>query len=101
MVAVQESDTLSDATAGAAEPGSITLGLAGAVMDDALEVSEAEIASAMRLVAETDRWIVEGAAGVALAGLVARKADLKGKRAAVILCGRNIGLTKYLDAISV
>ncbi len=100
IVAVDERETLSDATAGAPEPDTVTLRLAAAVMDEAVEVDEGEIAAAMRRVAETDRWIVEGAAGVALAGLISRKADMKGKRVAVVLCGRNIALAKYLAAIA-
>ncbi|MNY52155.1 hypothetical protein D3C86_1878020 [compost metagenome] len=53
----------------------------------------------MRDVAANERWIIEGAAGVALAGLKKLAQDFRGKRVAVVLCGRNILLDKFLGAI--
>ncbi len=92
--------TLSDGTAGAVEPGSITFPICQAVIDRRVTVSEREIAASMRLVAETDHWMVEGAAGVALAGLLRARADFRGRKVAVVLCGRNIAVDDYIDAIS-
>ena len=62
-------------------------------------VSEAEIHAAMRLLAERERWIVEGSAGVALAGCLRTAQHLQGARVAVVLCGRNILLEKFLTAV--
>jgi threonine dehydratase len=62
-------------------------------------VSEAEIASALRRVAESVRWIVVGAAGVAVAGLAKSAARWRGRKVATVLCGRNIALAKFLAAI--
>jgi len=62
-------------------------------------VTETEIASAMREIAAADRWMVEGAAGVALAGLIRRSDAYRGKKVAVVLCGRNIALNTFLEAI--
>lgn len=99
VVAYDEFPTLSDATAGAVEPGSVTVPLAGAVLDEAVEVTEPEIASAMRLIAEAEHWIVEGSAGLAMAGLLARRDAYAGRNVAVLLCGRNIALERFLSAI--
>jgi threonine dehydratase len=96
---VEESPTLSDATAGAVEPGAITVDLA--IMIDPITecVSEAEIGEAMRELATREKLIVEGSAGVALAGVGKLRDRLKGKKVAVVLCGRNIGFDRFLDAI--
>ncbi|MNT70938.1 hypothetical protein D3C72_2093750 [compost metagenome] len=53
----------------------------------------------MKAVAAHERWIIEGAAGVAMAGALKMAADFQGKRVAVILCGRNIMLEKFLGAV--
>ncbi len=94
-----EYPTLSDSTAGAVEAGSVTFPICREVIDATLTVTEAEIAAAMRTVAQTDRWIIEGAAGVAIAGLLKSTAGLRGPKAAAVVCGRNIALEKFLHAI--
>ncbi|HEY4254383.1 MAG TPA: threonine/serine dehydratase [Roseomonas sp.] len=96
---VEEAPTLSDGTAGAVEPGSVTFPICQAVIDEMVTVTEAEIAAAMRRLAMTDRWMVEGAAGVALAGLAQRAPAWRGRKLAAVLCGRNIALDRFLAAI--
>jgi threonine dehydratase len=98
IVRVKEHQTLSDATTGAIEPGSITFPLCQKVIDHRITVSEPEIAAALREIASTERWIVEGAAGVALAGLIQCANDFRGRKVAVVLCGRNIGIDAFLVA---
>jgi threonine dehydratase len=100
IVPCEEQDTLSDATAGAIEPGSITFPLCQAVIDRRVTVSEAEIAAAMRRLAETERLMVEGAAGVAVAGLLQQAEAYRGRTVAVVLCGRNVGLETFVDTVS-
>jgi threonine dehydratase len=97
---VPESPTLSDGTAGGIEPGSVTFPICQSVIDTTLTVSESEIAAAMRDVAASDHWIVEGAAGVALAGLIQVASKWQGRRVAVVLCGRNIALETFLGAVA-
>ncbi len=89
QVEVAERPTVSDGTAGGLEPGAITPALAGRVMDRGLEVSEAAIEEAMRTLLAADRWLVEGAAGVALAAALADPAPRRGPLV-VVLCGRNV-----------
>jgi len=99
IIETEEFDTLSDATAGAVEEGSVTFPLCQAVIDETVTVTETEIAAAMRKLAESDRWIVEGAAGVALAGLIKTAAAYRGRKVAVVLCGRNISFEKFQKAV--
>lgn len=100
IIDVPESPTLSDGTAGAVEPGSVTFPICQSVIDATVTVTESQIAAAMRRIAAAERWIVEGAAGVALAGLVKAAHDYRGRTVAVVLCGRNIALETFLSAIA-
>ena len=97
---VAEQETLSDGTAGGVEPGAITFALCQQLIDQKVLVSEQEIKDAMRLIAHTDRWMIEGAAGVALAAALKQAPLWQGKKVAVVLCGKNIVLNKYLGAVS-
>ncbi|MCX2891599.1 threonine/serine dehydratase [Pseudomonas sp. DCB_BI] len=99
IIEVDARDTLSDGTAGGVEPGAITFPLCQSLVTDTVRVSEAEIRAAMREIASSERWIIEGAAGVAVAGMKKLAERYRGKRVAVILCGRNIVLDKFLEAI--
>jgi threonine dehydratase len=99
IVDVIEKETLSDGTAGAVEPGSVTLALCRAVIDETVTVTEADIGRGMRMIADAEHWIVEGSAGVALAGLAKRAESFRGQKVAVVLCGRNIALERFLYAI--
>lgn len=100
IIEVDEEETISDGTAGGVEPDSVTLGLCQRLLSQSVLVSEAQIKTAMREVAASERWIIEGAAGVAMAGMLALAEEYRGKKVAVVLCGRNIVLEKYLEAIA-
>ena len=100
IIEVDEEETISDGTAGGVEPDSVTLGLCQRLLSQRVLVSEAQIKAAMREVAASERWIIEGAAGVAMAGMLALAEEYHGKKVAVVLCGRNIVLEKYLEAIA-
>lgn len=82
--------TLSDGTAGGVEPGAITFDLCRRLADELVTVSESEIGSAMRLVHRTHGRMIEGAAGVAVAGYLRQAERWRGKTAAAILCGGNV-----------
>jgi threonine dehydratase len=99
VIDVEEAETLSDGTAGGVEPGAITLALCQQFIDRQILVSEQAIAGAMHTIAEREQWIVEGAAGVAMAAMMQCRADYAGKKVVVVLCGRNIMLDKYLHIL--
>ena len=82
--------TLSDGTAGGIEPGAVTFQLNQAVVDDFIIVDERQIADAMRLYMRREEQPIEGAAGVAVAGLLASKEKVTGQNVVVIICGSNI-----------
>ncbi len=84
--------TLSDGTAGGLEPGSITFNLCQTLIDRHVLVSEAEIQRAMLTFMESHHMMIEGAAGVAIAGCLKMKEQFRGLNCAVVVCGGNIGL---------
>jgi len=90
VIDVPERPTLSESTAGGLEPESITLELCKNAIDRCVLVSEDEILSAMRLILETEHWLIEGAAAVAVAAFLKEAGSYAGKRAVIILCGRNV-----------
>ena len=82
--------TLSDGSAGGIEENAVTFDLCRRYVDKWLTASEAEIAQAMRLVYDDTRERIEGAAGVAVAGLLQQGKQLAGRRVAVVICGGNV-----------
>ena len=90
IVDVAEKPTISESTSGGLEPGSVTLDVCRKAIDRSVMVSEDEILSAMRLVLETEHWVVEGAAGVAVAAFRKEARRYAGKNVVIVLCGRNV-----------
>ncbi len=90
IIEVPEQPTFSESTAGGLEPDSITLDLCKAVVDRHVLVSEPEILDAMRRMLHEDHWLVEGAAGVAVAAFLKESERYANKTVAVIVCGKNI-----------
>lgn len=82
--------TLSDGTAGGIEPGAITFEICRDLVSDYITVSEDAIASAMRDFIDSHHLLLEGAAGVALAGLLAQGRKHVGQNVVVLICGGNI-----------
>jgi threonine dehydratase len=82
--------TLSDGTAGGIEAGAITFDICRNIVDRFVVVSEEQIAEAMRGFIDAHHMLPEGAAGVAIAGLLASADVYKGMNVVVIVCGGNI-----------
>lgn len=95
---VRTRSTLSDGTAGGIEPGAITFEPCRTLVDDWVLVSEDEIRKAMVRVFDSHRMVIEGAAGVTVAGFIKMAPRLAGKKVALVICGGNIdvGLFKTL-----
>lgn len=93
IVEMESLPTLSDGTAGGVEPGALTFELCREIVDESLLVSEEQIAEAVRLVVGRHCTLIEGAAGVAVAGFMAVRERFAGKRVAIVLCGANIDAT--------
>ena len=95
--------TLSDGTAGGIEPGSITLPLAAALVDDWVLVTEDEIRDAMRQFIARESMLLEGAAGAAIAGVLKRAKEqpsaFRAKSVAILICGARIDLKKLASVV--
>jgi threonine dehydratase len=92
-VQVEPKPTLSDGTAGGFEPGAMTFELCQQFVDEYVLVSEAEIAAALRWMLETHHQLIEGAAGVAIAGFEKLHQKFRGQTVVIVLCGANISLS--------
>lgn len=92
IVETLEKPTLSSATAGGLELKSITFPLCQKLIDDYVTVSEEEIADGIKFIGEHERWLVEGAAAVAVAAFMKVGTRFKAKKVAIVLCGRNLSL---------
>ncbi|MGD1924858.1 MAG: threonine/serine dehydratase [Paracoccaceae bacterium] len=95
-----EEDTLSDGSAGGVEEGAITFPICQQVIDRHELVSEVEIARAIQETAAHERFMIEGAAGVALAAALRTGSDYAGRNIAVVICGRNISLEVFQKALA-
>tara|TARA_Y100000287_G_C13917248_1_gene208324 strand:- start:192 stop:509 length:318 start_codon:yes stop_codon:yes gene_type:complete len=84
--------TLSDGTAGGVEKDSITFSICKDIIDQTFLLSEQEIQNGMLKFIESERMLLEGAAGTAVATLIKMKDELKGKKVGVVICGGNISL---------
>lgn len=100
VVETQHLDTLADGVAGGVDEDAITLALATEVIDRVVHCSEEEIVSALRTLAWTEKQLVEGAAGLALAGYLADQKQYAGQTSVVVLCGANFDDAKLLQAIA-
>lgn len=92
--------TLSDGTAGGIEADAITFPLNQQVVDEFVLLSEQQIAAAMRQFMRSEGDVIEGAAGVAVAGLGELAPSVRGQNVVVIICGGNISEEKLDQAKS-
>jgi threonine dehydratase len=90
IIDVPERPTLSESTAGGLEPGSVTLEICRGVVDRSVMVPEEEILAAMKRVRAARGWLIEGAAGVAVAAFLQHAHEYVGKNVAVVICGGNL-----------
>ena len=100
VIDVAEQPTLSESTAGGLEPESVTVDICRRVIDRSVFVSEDEILAAMRRMLETEHWLIEGAAAVAVACWMREAPRYEGKTAVILLCGRNVS-PEVLTAASI
>jgi len=71
-------------------PGKLTFPILQRTMSDVLSVTDAEVAEAMRYAFDMLKLVVEPGGAVALAALLAGKAEVEGRVAAIILSGGNV-----------
>ncbi len=100
VVETEHLDTLADGIAGGVDNDAVTLALATEVIDRVVHCSEQQIASALGMLAWTEKQLVEGAAGLALAGYLADQKEYAGQTSVVVLCGANFDNATLLRAIA-
>ena len=96
---IEHLETLSDGTAGALEFGTITFDFCKSVVDHSITVSEKEIASAMKDFIGEHQMMIEGAAGVAIAGFMKEKESYRDKKVLIVICGGNISNQTLVEVL--
>jgi threonine dehydratase len=91
-VTIESSETIADGIA-VKRVGDVTFPLIEAYVDEIVEVSENEIASAVLLLLERQKTVVEGAGAVPLAALLSGVLPVtRGERVVAVLAGGNIDI---------
>lgn len=91
---IEVRDSLADGLTGNLDPDSPTFDVVRERVRRIAVVSEEELRTAIRGVADHERLIIEGAAAAAVAAIASGKLDVRGRPVAVILSGANIDLSK-------
>lgn len=99
LQSVDNPDTIAD---GARTPylGKITFPLVLQHVDHMITVEDCEIISAMRLLWNRTKMVVEPTGALAVAGILGGKIDIKGSRVGVVVSGGNVDLTTALKLMS-
>lgn len=92
LIEIPFSPTLSDATAGFIEPGSVTFPICTEHVQDWITVTEEEIAAAVRLIIEEHSMLIEGAAALTVAAFLKTRERWRGKSVALVLSGSHISV---------
>lgn len=99
LLELPSAPSLSDATVGLIEAGAITFPLCRTCVDDWLVVDEPAIRAALRLVLERQSVLIEGAAALPVAALLAARDRWRGARVALVLSGSHIALPTLADVL--
>ena len=99
-VSIDHVETLADGCAGSVDADSLTLQLAGEVVDELVDCSEEMIANGIRTIAWQEKMLVEGSAGLALAPWLTDRDKYEGLCSVVILCGSNFDREVIAPVIS-
>ncbi len=74
-------------------PGINTFEIVEKYVDEVVTVTEDEISDAMLFLLERSKVVAEGAGATALAGVLSKKIDLSGRKAAIVVSGGNVDIT--------
>ncbi len=100
-VPVEELPTLADALGGGIGLNNrLTFPLVRDLVDETVQVSEAQIADAMRHLFYQEQLIVEGSGAVGVAALLNNVVPDTGNNTAVIISGRNVDMQNFLTLVS-
>ena len=82
-------DTLAEGIA-VKEPGEFTARVLESLIDDIVLVDEPALESAVALLLQIEKTVVEGAAAAGLAAVLAHRPLFEGRKVGIVLCGGNI-----------
>lgn len=99
ILAMDSLPTISDGTAGGVEADAITFPICQKYVDGFHLLEEAEILEALGILIKYHQIMVEGAAGLSVAGLIKNKDRYKNKNVVLIICGNKISLELLQSAI--
>jgi threonine dehydratase len=100
-VEVIEEPSLADSLGGGiGRDNRYTFALARDVVDEVVLVDEDEIAAGMAHCYWHEQQIVEGAAAVGVAALLAGKVAIPGERIVVVLSGRNVDMRRFTEIVA-
>ena len=94
IVPIDVGDTIADGLSGNLDPESPTFELVRDLVQRVVVATEQDTLDAIAFAAHHEKLIIEGATAVAIAAVRARRLDLDGKRAAIVLSGANIDSEK-------
>jgi len=99
LVAIVPGPTLADGLAGNPDPDTMTFKPIQQFVDRIVTVTEEELVAAIVGLVDGERLIVEGAGAAAVAAVAARRVDLSGRCAAVVVSGANIDRARFASVI--
>ena len=79
---------------------SITYEYCHSVIDESILLTEDEIFSGMREFMNSHQMMIEGAAGVAIAGFLKMQHQFQNKQVLIVICGANISSEKLMEVLS-
>ncbi len=88
--------SIAEGLSGYIEPETLTWPVVRRVVDRMLGVSDEEMVSAMRWAMEYHRYMLEPSGAAALAVVLRAPAELRGRRVAITLSGRNVSLSRLM-----
>ncbi len=100
IVEIESKPTLSDASAGGIEKGTITLDICKKYVDDFILVTEEEIKEGIKLFLEKHNMLIEGTAALPAASYLKTIEKFKNKNVVLILSGARISLDQLKEVIS-
>ncbi|HMF98969.1 MAG TPA: threonine/serine dehydratase [Vicinamibacterales bacterium] len=100
LVEIAAGESLADGLGGNADPETITFALIQRLVDRIVTVSEDDLAAALVGLFEREHLITEGAGCAATAAVLRGRAEVSGRRAAVIVSGSNIDLARFVSVVA-
>lgn len=99
IVPIDVRPTLADGLAGNLDPDAITFDIVRRLVAEIVLVGEEDLRDAVRGLVSEERQIAEGAGAAGVAAGASRKADIRGRRAAIVVSGANIDPEKLREIL--